>query len=145
LKILSKNVTDRISNMQNFMVLSVLNNLDLEIKKNVLAYSSQFVKSVKEENFKENLRILLFSNSKKLMNRFQFSIFSLNYKTLEFVVIVSNSWKIYTSHPRHVQMSMVNCRMNFLFTEVFDKAVLYLWFYSIYSLMIYLTNVINMV
>jgi len=73
------------------MVLSDLNNLDLEIKKNVLAYSSQFVKSVKEENFKENLRILLFSNSKKLMNRFQFSIFSLNYKTLEFVVIVSNS------------------------------------------------------
>jgi len=73
------------------MVLSDLNNLDLEIKKNVLAYSSQFVKSVKEENFKENLRILLLSNSKKLMNRFQFSIFSLNYKTLEFVVIVSNS------------------------------------------------------
>jgi len=117
--------------MQNLMVSSDLNNLDLEIKKNVLAYSFQFVKSVKEESFKENLRILLFSTSKKLMIRFQFSIFSLNYITLVFVVIVSNSWKICTSHPRPVQMLMVNCRMNFLFTEVFDKPVLYLRFYLI--------------
>jgi len=76
-KILSKLSPIEYQTMLNLMVSLDLNNLNLKIKRNVLAYSFKFVKFVKEERSNENLRILLFLISKKLMIWFQFSIFSL--------------------------------------------------------------------